>query len=133
MAFAAFVHPVIGAVTIVFSIWVMSRGLVARQGRKQSTAARRFHKRWAPWALGGMVASGVTGLGSTVLLRPDLTVGETLHLEVGLLGIGLMGVAGLLTRSFSRDPRVRTVHPWIGVASVIAAVVQGLLGIELLP
>jgi hypothetical protein len=129
----AFVHPAIGALTILFSAWIMTRGLVARQGVKESTKARRFHKKWAPWAFAGMVLSGITGLLSTLLLRPDLTLGETWHLVLGLTSIGLMGAAGLLTRSFTRDPRLRTVHPWIGVAAVVVAAVQGIVGIELLP
>jgi UDP-N-acetylmuramyl pentapeptide phosphotransferase/UDP-N-acetylglucosamine-1-phosphate transferase len=129
----AFVHPVIGALTIVFSIWIMARGLLARQGGKTAHKARRFHKRWAPWALGAMVLSGVTGTLSTLWLRPDLTLGETWHLAVGWGSILLMGLAGLLTRAFTASPSLRNVHPFIGVASVAAGLAQGILGIELLP
>ncbi|MEQ1506530.1 MAG: DUF4079 family protein [Myxococcota bacterium] len=129
----ALVHPVLGTITILFSVWVMSRGLIARRGTKASTAARRIHRKWAPWALGGMVLSGATGLASTVWLRDDLTVGETWHLAVGCTAIASMGAAGLATRAFSRDPRLRTIHPWIGVVSVVVAIAQGILGIELLP
>ena len=32
-----------------------------------------------------------------------------------------------------RDPRLRTVHPWLGVGSVALAVLQAILGIQLLP
>ncbi|MEZ4237882.1 MAG: DUF4079 family protein [Myxococcota bacterium] len=129
----AFVHPAIGVLTILLSFWIMSRGLVARQGVKQSTRARRFHKKWAPWAFAAMVLSGTTGLASTVLLRPDLSVGQTWHLWIGIVSISTMGAAGLLTRAFTRNDRLRTVHPWIGVGSVVLAVLQGIVGIELLP
>jgi UDP-N-acetylmuramyl pentapeptide phosphotransferase/UDP-N-acetylglucosamine-1-phosphate transferase len=129
----AFGHPVIGTLTILFSVWIMARGLLARQGGKNAHKARRFHKRWAPWALGGMVLSGVTGMASTWWLRPDLSLGETWHLAVGWLSILLMGLTGLLTRSFTRRPSLRNVHPFIGIASIAAALFQGILGIELLP
>ena len=129
----AFLHPVLGALTIVFSVWIMARGLTARQGGKSATNARRFHKRWAPWAFCAMLASGLTGTASTLLLRPDLTLGETNHLVVGWTAIGLMGAGGLLTRAFTRNPWLRSVHPWIGVAAVLLALAQGVIGIQLLP
>lgn len=128
-----FVHPAIGTVTLLFSMWILSRGLVAQRGIKASTVARRRHKRWAPWAFAAMVASGVSGAASTLWLRPDLTLGETWHLVVGLGSITVMGVAGLLTRAFTRDPRLRKVHPLIGILSVALGVLQGILGIQLLP
>lgn len=129
----ALLHPVLGALTIAFSVWIMARGLTARQGGKSATRARRFHKRWAPWAFVAMVLSGLTGMASTVWLRPDLELGETRHLVVGWTAIGLMGAGGLLTRAFTRNPSLRSIHPWIGIAAVVLALVQGVLGIELLP
>ena len=129
----AFVHPVLGTVAILISVYLMSRGLVARQGTKASTKARRTHKRWAWWSFGAMVLALVTGLGSTVFLRDDLELGDTLHLEIGIGVVAVMGVGGLLTRYFTRSPRLRWWHPWIGVVAVIGAIVQGIFGIELLP
>ena len=128
-----FLHPLIGAVTILLAVWVMARGLAARRGGRGATAARRFHKRWSPWAFGAMLLSGLTGTASTVWLRPDLTLGETNHLVVGWTAIGLMAAGGLLTRAFTRNPGLRSVHPWIGVAAVVLALAQGVIGIQLLP
>lgn len=129
----AFVHPALGTLTVLFSIWILSRGLTARQGGKHAHAARRQHKRWAWWALGGMVASLVSGVASTLLLRPDLTLGETWHTALGVAVVSAMGLAALLTRYFTRDPRLRSVHPWIGIAAVIGGIAQAIVGIELLP
>ncbi|MEQ1569183.1 MAG: DUF4079 family protein [Myxococcota bacterium] len=129
----AFLHPILGTFTLLLSIVVMSRGLGARSGTKSATGARRFHKRWAPFALGAMVLSGLTGMASTWLLRDDLTLGETWHLVVGWVAIGVMGAAGLATRAFTRSPQLRTVHPVFGVVSVVLGILQGILGIELLP
>lgn len=127
------VHPVLGTATILAAAWVMTRGLTARTGSKKATNARRVHKRWAPWVFAAMLTSGLSGTASTYFLRDDLTLGETWHLAVGWLAIGVMGVAGLLTRAFTRNPTLRNVHPWIGVGSVALAILQGILGIELLP
>jgi hypothetical protein len=80
-----------------------------------------------------MAASAVTGTATTVYVRDDLTLGETWHFAVGWTAVAWMACAGLLTRAFTRDPRLRSVHPWLGVVSVALAVVQAILGIQLLP
>ncbi len=129
----AFVHPILGTLAILFAIWIMSRGLVARQGRKQSAKARRTHRKWAFYALGAWVVALLTGVASTLWLRPDLELGETWHLGLGLGLVALMGVAGLLTRYFTRTPALRRIHPWVGIAAVVGGIVQALIGIELLP
>jgi Protein of unknown function (DUF4079) len=129
----AFLHPVLGAATIALTLWILSRGLTARSGTRQATAARRVHKKWAPWVFAAMVASGLSGTASTVWLRDDLELGETWHLAVGWTAIGVMGATGLLTRAFTRNPALRGVHPWIGVVAAVLALIQGFLGFELLP
>lgn len=126
-------HPVIGAVAILLTVWIMSRGLVARQGVKGSTAARRAHKRWSWWTLGAMGIAVASGIASTLLLRPDLELGETWHLRVGLIALGLMGLGALLTRAFTRSPALRSWHLVVGLLTVLAVLFQGVLGIELLP
>lgn len=129
----AFVHPVIGALTVLFAVFVMSRGLASRRSDLRATAARRVHRRWAPWALAAMLLSALTGTASTWFLRHDLTLGETWHLAVGWTAVAWMSAAGLLTRAFTRNPGLRAVHPWLGVISVALAVLQVILGIQLLP
>jgi uncharacterized membrane protein YozB (DUF420 family) len=129
----AFVHPVIGALAVLLAVFVMSRGLASRRADPRAHVARRIHRRWAPWALAAMALSAVTGTASTLLLREDLTLGETWHLAVGWTAVAWMAAAGLLTRAFTRNPRLRTVHPWLGVVSVALALVQAILGIQLLP
>ncbi len=129
----SYLHPLLGACAVLLTAFVATRGLVARQGGKPATAARRLHRRLGPWALGLMWASAILGTTSTLVLRPDLTLGETWHLAVGWAGVALMTVAALLTRQFTREPRLRSVHPWIGVVALLAALLQALTGIELLP
>jgi cytochrome bd-type quinol oxidase subunit 2 len=128
-----FVHPALGAAVILYSVWIMSRGLAARQGGKGAHQARRTHKKWAWYALWGMVLAALTGIGSTLWLRPDLELGETWHLAIGLVCVGLMGLAALLTRYFTHNAQLRQVHPWIGIAAVVLGIAQAIVGIELLP
>ena len=129
----AFLHPVLGTIAILLSVFIMSRGLVAQQGTKASTKARRTHKRWAWYALGAMVVAWLSGFASTVWLRDDLELGETWHLAVGVAVVALMGLGGLLTRYFTRNSTLRRIHPWVGIAAVVGSIVQALVGIELLP
>ncbi len=126
-------HPVLGTATILATLVLASRGLVARQGTKASTPARRLHQRLGPWVLGGMWVTLLGGFGSTLALRDDLTVGETWHTAVGLATAVGMTASWLSTRAFVRAPWVRTAHLVLGLAVVLLAVLQGLLGIELLP
>lgn len=128
-----FVHPAIGTLVILYSVWIMSRGLVARQGGKHAHQARRTHAKWAWYALYGMILAALTGIGSTLLLRPDLQLGETWHLALGLVCVALMGLAALLTRYFTKNAQLRKVHPWIGIAAVVLGIAQAIVGIELLP
>lgn len=130
----AFIHPVLGGIAVLLGVFIMSRGLVARQGTKASTKARRSHKRWAWWAFGAMVVALGSGVASTLWIRDDLEVGEeTVHLELGIAVVVVMGLGGLATRYFTRDPRWRALHPWVGIAAVLGALAQAVIGIELLP
>lgn len=130
----AFVHPAIGAIAVLLTVWFGSRGLVARQGTKASPKARRTHRRYAWWALVAMGLAAVTGLASTVWLRDDLEIGDTWHLEIGLAVVALMGVGALLTRRFTKTtPALRTAHLVLGLLAVAGSVLQAIVGIELLP
>lgn len=133
MSAFVWIHPVLGALAIAGTVWLMSRGLVARQGSKASAAARRAHKRWSWWVLGVMALAVVTGIASTLLVRPDLELGDTLHLWVGLGSLGLMALGALLTRAFTRSPALRSWHLVVGLLTVLMVLWQGVLGIELLP
>ncbi|MEO0601474.1 MAG: DUF4079 family protein [Myxococcota bacterium] len=129
----AFVHPVLGVVAILLTVWIGSRGMVARQGTKASPKARRTHRKYAVIALVAMVVASVSGTASTVWLRDDLSLGDTWHLTIGWLIVGLMALSALLTRYFTRSPQLRSIHPVLGLLAVAASVLQAIIGIELLP
>ena len=101
----AFLHPILGALTVLFAAFVMSRGLASRQRRAGAHAARRTHRRWAPWALAAMVLSATTGTASTLALRDDLTLGETWHFAVGWTADERRGIAVVTVDD--RGPGVR--------------------------
>ena len=129
----AFVHPAIGTVVVLYSLWIMSRGLAARRGGPRAHRARRTHKAWAIYALVGMFVALGSGFASTVWLRPDLQLGETWHLALGIAVVTSMTLAAVLTRYFTRSAALRQVHPWIGIAAVVGGIAQAIVGIELLP
>ena len=129
----AFIHPILGTLAILLGVFIMSRGLVAQRKTKAATKARRSHKRWAWYALYAMVIAWVTGFASTVWLRDDIELGDTWHLAVGIAVVVLMALGGLLTRYFTKRQELRSIHPWIGIAAVAGAILQGVLGIILLP
>ncbi|MCB9685358.1 MAG: DUF4079 family protein [Alphaproteobacteria bacterium] len=129
----AYVHPVLGVCAVILTAFLASRGLVARQGARNATSARRLHKRMGPWVLALMWIAAVGGTVTTALWRPDLELGETWHLVLGWGSVLVMSTAALSTRAFSRRPSVRRIHPWIGVTALVLTLAQALTGIELLP
>ena len=129
----AYVPPIVGACVVALAAFLASRGLVARQGGRNASAARRWHRTLGPWVLGLMWASALGGTASTALFRPDLKLGETWHLVLGWGAVLVMSGAALSTRAFTRRPGIRSVHPWIGIAALLLALAQALTGIELLP
>jgi hypothetical protein len=128
-----FVHPVLGALVVFLSVWVMTRGLVTWQGGKPATKARRTHKRWAPWAYWGMLLAAFLGTLTTVFVREDLDPATTWHFWLGWTATGLMGISFLAIRYRKGRPMLRKVHPVLGGTAVVMALVQMLLGFELLP
>ncbi len=126
-------HPLLGALTLAATLFLASRGLVARGGTLAAAPARRLHRRLGPPVLAAMWLTLIGGFGSTLLFRDDLTVGETWHTAVGVLTVLGMTASWGSTRAFVRGPWVRAAHLTLGVGVALAAILQGLLGIELLP
>lgn len=131
-----FVHPVVGALVVALSTWIMTRGLVTLQGGKHGNKARRSHKKWAPWAFWGMLLAVTLGTLTTAFVRDDLELARAeggYHFWLGWLATGLMGIAWLAIRYRKGRPWLRKVHPWLGGIAVAIVLVQMLLGFELLP
>lgn len=127
-------HPLVGGAVIAATLFLASRGLVARQGSKAASGARRLHQRLGPWVLGGMWVTLLGGFLSTRFLRPDLEGFETNHTVGGVAVVLGMTASWLSTRAFAgRGAGVRTAHLGLGLAVALGAVLQLLLGIPLLP
>lgn len=129
----AWIHPAIGALGAVLTLWIGFLGLRSRQKRPDAATARRRHGRFAWWAWFLVAAAAVGGPASTLLFRPDLHLAESLHFGVGLTVAALM-TAGWYT---SRQPRLRAAmweaHPYIGMAAMLGAAWALLLGLGRLP
>ena len=129
-----FVHPVLGGIAILAMAWTGSRGLLARQGAKGAHAKRRFHRRWAPWALGGCQLAALTGIATVGLVRDDLELADTMHFWFGLTVTSLMAALWWATpRRYRKSALVRNGHPIVGVLALIVGLGVLLFGIELLP
>src|SRR5437867_3301957 len=90
----AYIHPVIGGLTIAFLLYVGSLGLRARNDRRRARQLLAQHARLAPWMYGFVVASWIGGLVSAWQLRHDLDLGASTHLRIGVaLVLALSGSA----------------------------------------
>lgn len=127
-------HPLLGAVAV-FSVFLLGlRGLHARRKRPDAARSRAIHRRWTPLALALVAASFVGGIGSVVLLRPDLDPAGSVHfvLACGLLVL----MAALWARSPARtahEPRAVRWHVGLGAAAMAASLFVLALGLGLLP
>lgn len=126
-------HPTLAILACVAVVWVGFIGLRSRQKRADAAASRVRHRAWAPRAWALVLLAAVGGPASTVLLREDLALADSVHFWVGG-GMALLMTAGWAT---SRSPRARTAlwaaHPWIGIAAMLGAIFAFMLGLEMLP
>ncbi len=128
-----YAHPILGALVVALVLVAGLQGLRSRHAAPYATAARRWHVRFAPavWVLCGVAL--VAGVLSTALLRDDLAPGRSAHLSAGASLFALLTAARFVSRRVSGSRRARRIHPWIGVAAMVAAVVTAILGMGMLP
>ena len=128
----AYVHPVIGGLTIVLLAYVGSLGLRARNDRRQARRLLAQHARLAPWVYALVVASWLGGLVSTWLLRHDLDLGASTHLRIGI-ALVLAMTGGVLTSRWMQREEMRAIHPWLGAAAILLAAAQVFFGLQITP
>jgi len=132
--YAAYVHPVLGAIVLALLVYVASLGLRLRKARRGRAQLAALHARLAPWAYAGVLVSWAAGLLSSWLLREDLEVATTLHLRSGLLIAVLLSASALTARSLKRgSSTAREIHPWLGAAAALLAAVQAVTGLRIMP
>jgi hypothetical protein len=128
----SYIHPIIGALTVIVLAYAGSLGLRARSDRRRAGQHLARHARLAPIAYAATVATWVGGWLSTWLLRRDLELGASTHLRIGAaLVLALTG--GVLTSRWMKRPAVRSVHPWFGAAAMLLAAAQVFFGLQITP
>lgn len=130
-ALAALLHPTLALASVAFLAHVASLGLRSRE-RRADRALRERHARRAPIALALVAGNAAAGLLSTWLWRADLTLGRSTHFGVGLAAVALLALAALVARRVPHDPRARRIHPLLGAAALLLALLQVFLGLPLL-
>ncbi|HVM96597.1 MAG TPA: DUF4079 family protein [Candidatus Acidoferrales bacterium] len=128
----AYLHPIAGGLTLAFLYFVGSLALRARNNRRQAAALLAQHARLAPWMFVFILISWVAGFASTWWLRRDLDLGASTHLRIGsALVIALTG--GWLTSRAMRNPNLRAIHPWFGIAAMLLGAAQVFFGLQITP
>ena len=133
----AYLHPVMATVALLLA-WVVFRlGFHQRTLRLRRTPAPEGsyarHVRLGPWSSGLLIASCFGGLGSAVLLRGRKPL-DTFHGKLGVASALMFAALWWLGRPLARGDKTHAGrHGVLGVFSLFAAGLAGLLGISLLP
>ena len=126
-------HPVLGAFALAFTVRTALLGFRGRHRRPYAPEARRAHARGGPVALALVLAAALAGILSAAFLREDLKVATSWHFRVAcILTLGMLTQRWMSGR-FSRAPRLRPVHAWLGLGTLATGVVLAALGMNLLP
>jgi len=127
------VHPVVGLVTTALAAHGASLVLRARRMGARGAPLRARHRALMPWVWGLVLVNFGGGAISCWLWRDEDEIGGSGHFAVGIVLVVLFTLAALACRRIDRDPRLRSVHPWIGAAALLAAGVQVFLGLQIVP
>lgn len=127
-----YLHPLTAALILLFTAYVASLGIRARNDRRHAGELLRRHAQLAPWAYGLILASWVGGVVTTWLLRPELELADSQHFRVGLALVAAFSASALSSR-WIRIPAVRSLHPWFGVAGMLLAAAQIFFGLQITP
>jgi uncharacterized membrane protein len=128
----AYLHPIFGALVVALLFYAGSLGLRARTDRRRAPELLARHVRLTRIMYPLMLASWVSGLASTWLLRPDLQLWPTNHFHVGVALVVVLTAAWITSRWMHRD-EIRSVHPWFGAAAMLLAAAQVFFGLQITP
>lgn len=129
----AWLHPVLGITAVLMIFWLGMAGLRSRQRDPHAPAARRLHRRFTPVAAALVLLALVFGMGSVWMLREDMQVGQSWHFRAGWVCAALALAAWASSRRLHQDPRLKSLHPWIGLALMASAATMAALGVGMLP
>jgi hypothetical protein len=134
---APYVHPFIGTLALLLAFFVYRDGFAQRKQRLRRIPApqgsRARHARLGPWSMALMILSAGTGLLTAVLVRNWKLLGS-FHGWMGLGTVGIFVALWLLGRKLVEKggPSANT-HGVLGLLSLFAGGLTGVLGISLLP
>ena len=128
----AYVHPVIGALTVGLLVYVGSLGLRARSDRRRVRQLLAQHARLAPILYALILVSWAAGVVSTWLLRRDLELAASPHFRIGILLVLALSGSWLTSRLMARTG-MRAIHPWFGAAAMLLAAAQVFFGLQITP
>lgn len=129
----AYVHPALGLLAIGLMFWLGLAGLRARHRRPYAPKMRSLHRRYAPWILALVAATGSIGMATVAGLRDDLVLAEGWHFRLGVATMVLMGALWLLSLGLPRHKAAKVLHPAVGLVALAIAAATFAFGIDLLP
>ncbi len=126
----SWLHPFLALLATAFLAHAATLGLRSRE--RGGAPLRAVHTRRAPLAAGLILAVFVSGLASTLWLRPDLAVADSIHFRIGLALVCVLGAGALLSRRVAVEPLARRLHPALGLLALLLAALQVFFGLRLL-
>lgn len=132
----AWVHPVLMAALLAFTILALREGLRVRRGRLagRGVDARR-HRRLGRSAVPLAIAGFGLGLASMAWLRPGQAPAGSVHFALALPAIVGLAAGGALGLRLERgaSPATRRWHAWLGALGLVLGLAAGVAGLAILP
>ncbi len=76
----------------------------------------------------------MAGIASTVYLRDDISLAESVHFRIGTALLAVMAGGYWSSRAALRGgENARELHVWLGVAATLLAVAQAFTGLRITP
>jgi hypothetical protein len=129
-----YLHPIIGAATLLLLAYVASLGFRMRTARRGRAELAALHARLAPIAYVAVLASWLFGGASALWLRSDLELAASLHFRTGCAMAALL-TGSALTSHWMRlgSASAREIHPWLGAGAVLLAAAHAATGLRMMP
>src|SRR4029453_12770393 len=117
-----YLHPIIGAASLLLLAYVASLGFRMRTARRDRAKLAAWHTRLAPIAYAAVLASWLIGAGSALWARTDLDFAPSLHFRTGCAMAILLTGSVLTSRAMrAGSAAAREIHPWLGASAVLLA------------
>jgi hypothetical protein len=130
----SYLHPIAGAVVLALLLYAGALGLQLRRARHGRAELAARHARLGRLVYAGVLASWVAGAASTLWVRNDLAVAESLHFRIGSAMVLLLSASLWTSRAMQRGSAgAREIHPWLGAAALLLAAAHAVTGLRIAP